>query len=96
MLNPMKGNDMVNHKGCNSGKTTESGNFCCNQTEAKAVIVTLPKPLIQVQFLVGTPLQIPRFHWVFSTFTVSEKIQTRGVFLQFSSNRSPNGAWTWG
>lgn len=96
MLNPMKENDMVNQKGCNSMETTDSGNFGCNQTEEKAVIVTLPKPLIQVQFLVGTPLQNPRFHRGFSTFTVSEKIWIRGVFLQFSSNRSPNGAWTWG
>ena len=65
MLNSMKDNDVVDQKGCNSGKTTESGNFCCNQTEAKAVIVTLPKPRIQVQFLVGTPLQKTRFHWGF-------------------------------
>ena len=65
MLNPIKDNDTVNQKPINSRETADSGNLGCNQTGIKDVIVTLPKPRIQVQFLVGTPLQKTRFHWGF-------------------------------
>ncbi len=54
----------------------------------------VPKPLIQVQFLVGTPLQKPRFHWGFLLSTALNDRIVDGFFLQKSSNRSQTEART--
>ena len=54
----------------------------------------VPKPLIQVQFLVGTPLQKPRFHWGFLLSTAPDDQTVDGFFLQKSSNRSQTEART--
>ena len=54
----------------------------------------VPKPLIQVQFLVGTPLQKPRFHWGFLPKTAPDEGTVDGFFLQKSSNRSQTEART--
>jgi len=54
----------------------------------------VPKPLIQVQFLVGTPLQKPRFHWGFLLQTAPDDQTVDGFFLQKSSNRSQTEART--
>ena len=54
----------------------------------------VPKPLIQVQFLVGTPLQKPRFHWGFLLQTALNEGTVDGFFLQKSSKRSQTEART--
>jgi len=54
----------------------------------------VPKPLIQVQFLVGTPLQKPRFHWGFLLQTAPDEGTIDGFFLQKSSKRSQTEART--
>jgi len=54
----------------------------------------VPKPLIQVQFLVGTPLQKPRFHWGFLLQAALNDQTVDGFFLQESSKRSQTEART--
>ena len=54
----------------------------------------VPKPKIQVQFLVGTPLQKPCFHWGFLLKTALNDRTVDGFFLQKSSNRSQTEART--
>jgi hypothetical protein len=58
------------------------------------MLLWIPKPLIQVQFLVGTPLQKPRFHWGFFLQTALNDQTVDGFFLQKSSNRSQTEART--